>query len=30
MLGWVRNLNGFYGAGELVGFDAFKNVVGWL
>jgi GST-like protein len=23
---WVRNLVGFYGAGELVGFDAFKNV----
>ena len=24
--GWVRNLAGFYGAGELVGFDDFKNV----
>ena len=23
---WVRNLVGFYGAGELVGFDAFANV----
>jgi GSH-dependent disulfide-bond oxidoreductase len=23
---WVRNLVGFYGAGDLVGFDAFKNV----
>ena len=23
---WVRNLVGFYGAGELVGFDEFKNV----
>ena len=23
---WVRNLNGFYDAGELVGFDRFKNV----
>lgn len=23
---WVRNLVGFYGAGELVGFDAFKEV----
>ena len=23
---WVRNLVGFYGAGELVGFDAFPNV----
>ena len=30
MLGWVRNLIGFYGAGELVAFDAFKNVAGWL
>lgn len=23
---WVRNLVGFYGAGDLVGFDAFANV----
>jgi GST-like protein len=23
---WVRNLVGFYGAGELVGFDTFSNV----
>jgi GST-like protein len=23
---WVRNLVGFYGAGELVGFDEFQNV----
>ena len=23
---WVRNLIGFYEAGELVGFDAFANV----
>lgn len=23
---WVRNLVGFYGAGELVGFSAFPNV----
>ena len=23
---WVRNLVGFYGAGELVGFDEFPNV----
>lgn len=29
-LGWVRNLIGFYGARELVGFDAFKNVAAWL
>lgn len=30
MLGRVRNLVGFYGARELVGFDAFKNVAAWL
>jgi GSH-dependent disulfide-bond oxidoreductase len=30
MLGWVRNLIGFYGAGELVDFDTFKNVGAWL
>ncbi len=24
--GWVRNLNGFYGAGELVDFASFRNV----
>jgi GSH-dependent disulfide-bond oxidoreductase len=30
MLGWVRNLVGFYGAGELVGFDDFKQVSAWL
>jgi len=24
--GWVRNLNGFYDAGELVGFTDFVNV----
>jgi GST-like protein len=30
MLGWVRNLVGFYGAGDLVGFDQFKAVGGWL
>jgi GST-like protein len=23
---WVRNLAGFYGAGELVAFDGFKEV----
>jgi GSH-dependent disulfide-bond oxidoreductase len=23
---WIRNLVGFYGAGDLVGFDSFKNV----
>jgi GSH-dependent disulfide-bond oxidoreductase len=30
MLGWVRNLVGFYGARELVEFDAFKHVPAWL
>jgi len=30
LLGWVRNLVGFYGAGELVGYDAFKQVQDWL
>jgi len=30
MLGWVRNLIGFYGARELVAFDGFKNVAAWL
>ncbi len=29
-LGWVRNLIGFYGAGELVEFDSFKRVPAWL
>jgi GSH-dependent disulfide-bond oxidoreductase len=29
-LGWVRNLIGFYGARELVGFDEFANVSAWL
>jgi len=30
MLGWVRNLIGFYGARELVGFDGFAHVAAWL
>jgi len=30
LLGWVRNLIGFYGAGELVEYDTFKNVPAWL
>ena len=30
MLGWVRNLIGFYGARELVGFDGFASVPAWL
>jgi GST-like protein len=30
MLGWVRNLIGFYGAGELVEFASLKRVPAWL
>lgn len=30
MLGWVRNLIGFYEARELVGFDDFPAVAEWL
>ena len=30
LLGWVRNLEGFYGAGELVDFDSLKHVPVWL
>src|SRR5690348_13236601 len=30
MLGWVRNLIGFYGARELVEFDALAQVPAWL
>lgn len=30
LLGWVRNLVGFYEAGELVGFDDFRRVAAWL
>jgi GST-like protein len=30
LLGWVRNLVGFYGAGELVEYDTLKNVPNWL
>ena len=30
MLGWVRNLIGFYGARELVEFDALRHVPAWL
>ena len=30
MLGWVRNLINFYGARDLVAFDAFRNVAAWL
>jgi GSH-dependent disulfide-bond oxidoreductase len=30
MLGWVRNLIGFYGARDIVAFDSLKHVPGWL
>jgi len=30
MLGWIRNLIGFYEARDLVGFDSLKNVPAWL
>ncbi|MGD0192393.1 MAG: glutathione S-transferase N-terminal domain-containing protein [Rhizomicrobium sp.] len=30
LLGWVRNLIGFYGARELVEFDSFTHVPAWL
>ena len=30
MLGWVRNLIGFYGARDLVAFDTLKQVPAWL
>lgn len=30
MLGWVRNLVGFYGAGELVEWESFEHVPAWL
>ena len=30
MLGWVRNIIGFYEARDLVDFGALKHVPGWL
>jgi GST-like protein len=30
LLGWIRNLIGFYEARELVGFDRFEHVQRWL
>jgi GST-like protein len=30
MLGWVRNLVGYYDAGELVGFKDFNRTSAWL
>lgn len=29
-VGWIRNLIGFYGAGELVGIESFPKVLAWL
>jgi GSH-dependent disulfide-bond oxidoreductase len=30
LLGWVRNLIGFYGAGEIVAYDMLRHVPAWL
>jgi GST-like protein len=30
MLGWVRNLIGFYGAREIVEYDTLTDVPAWL
>jgi GST-like protein len=30
LLGWVRHLVGFYGAGALVGYERLNHVPGWL
>jgi GST-like protein len=30
MLGWIRNINGLYQAGELLEYDKLKNVPAWL
>jgi GSH-dependent disulfide-bond oxidoreductase len=30
LIGWVRNLVGFYGARELVAFDSLRHVPAWL
>jgi GST-like protein len=29
-LGWVRNMGGFYGAGEILELDSFTNTMAWL
>jgi GSH-dependent disulfide-bond oxidoreductase len=29
-LGWVRNMGGFYEAGEILGLDNFTNTMAWL
>ena len=30
LIGWVRNINGFYEAGELVDYDSLRHVPAWL
>ncbi|ODU28901.1 glutathione S-transferase N-terminal domain-containing protein [Sphingopyxis sp. SCN 67-31] len=30
LLGWVRNLIGFYDAADIVGYERFRNVQAWL
>jgi len=30
LIGWVRNLVGFYGAGEIMAYDTLKHVPAWL
>jgi GST-like protein len=30
ILGWIRNLIGFYGAGAIVKYDRLRNVPAWL
>ena len=30
LIGWVRNINGFYEAGELVEYDKLRHVPAWL
>jgi GST-like protein len=30
MIGWVRNLTGFYEAGPLVAYETLKEVPAWL
>ena len=29
-VGWVRNMKGFYQAGEILGMDDFTNTMNWL
>ena len=30
LMGWVRNLIGFYGAAEIVQYDMLRSVPAWL